>query len=53
MNANSSIVRAVAMLVGGSAAFLCIGTAVADDSFLRPGALIISSSNYERWTGAV
>jgi hypothetical protein len=33
--------------------FVHIGTAAADDSFLRPGSLIASSSKYEGWTGAV
>src|SRR5271156_4379970 len=50
----SSITSAVSLLVGcGAAAFVHVGTAVADDSFLRPGSLVISSSNYEGCTGAV
>ncbi len=54
MNARSSIASAVSLLVGcGAAAFVPVGTAAADDGFLRPGSLIISSSNYEGWTGAV
>jgi hypothetical protein len=51
---NSSITRAVSLLLGcGAAAVVHVGTAAADDSFLRPGSLVISSSNYEGWTGAV
>jgi hypothetical protein len=54
MNANSSIASAVSLLVGcGAAAIVPVGIAVAHDSFLEPGSLIISSSNYEGWTGAV
>ncbi|MDB6013372.1 MAG: hypothetical protein JWL65_5622, partial [Gammaproteobacteria bacterium] len=54
MNTRSSIARAVSLLVGcGATAFAHIGTAAADDSFLQPGSLIISSSKYEGWAGAV
>jgi hypothetical protein len=54
MNVRSSIASTVSLLVGcGAAAFAHIGTAAADDSFLLPGALIISSSNYDGSTGAV
>jgi hypothetical protein len=54
MNVNSSIASAVSLLVGcGAAAIVPVGIAVAHDSFLEPGSLIISSSNYEGWTGAV
>jgi len=38
---------------GGAAAFVLAGTAAADDSFLKPGSLIISSSNYDGSIGAV
>jgi hypothetical protein len=50
---NSSIARAVSLLVGCGAAFVHIGTAAADESFLQPSSLVISSSNYEGRTGAV
>jgi hypothetical protein len=54
MNVRSSIASAVSLLVGsGAAAFVHVSTAAADDSFLRPGTLIISSSNYEGRIGAV
>ena len=54
MNVRSPIASAVLLLVScGAAAFAHIGTAVADDSLLRPGSLVISSSTYEGWTGAV
>jgi hypothetical protein len=54
MNVRSSIASAVSLLVGsGAAAFVHISTAAADDSFLQPGSLIVSSSNYEGGTGAV
>jgi hypothetical protein len=54
MNVRSSIASTVSLLVGcGAAAFAHIGTAAADDSFLQPGSLVISSSTYEGWTGAV
>jgi hypothetical protein len=54
MNVRSSIASTVSLLAGcGAAAFAHVGTAAADDSFLQPGALIISSSNYESSTGAV
>jgi hypothetical protein len=54
MNVRSSIASAVSLLVGGgAAAFVHVSTAAADDSFLQPGSLIISSSNYEARTGAV
>lgn len=54
MNVRSPIARAVSLLIGcGAAAFVQVDTAAADDSFLKPGSLIISSSNYEGWTGAV
>jgi hypothetical protein len=54
MNMRSSIASTVSLLVGGAAAaFAYVGTATADDSFLQPGSLIISSSNYEGSTGAV
>ena len=53
MKVRSSIARAVAMLVGGGAAIVNISVAEADNSFLRSGSLIISSSNYEGWTGPV
>jgi hypothetical protein len=54
MNVRSSIASTVSLLVGcGAAAFAHVGTAVADDSFLQPGALIISSSIYDGSTGAV
>src|SRR5580692_10634821 len=54
MNVRSSIASAVSLLVGsGAAAFVHVGTAAADDFFLQPGSLVISSSNYEGWTGAV
>jgi hypothetical protein len=52
MNVRSSIASTVSLLVGcGAATFARV--AAADDSFLQPGALIISSSNYEGSTGAV
>jgi hypothetical protein len=54
MNVRSSIASAVSLLVGsGAAAFVHVSTAAADDSFLQPGSLIVSSSNYEGGTGAV
>jgi hypothetical protein len=54
MNVRSSIASAVSLLVGGgAAAFVLVGTASADDSFLQPGSLVISSSNYEGSIGAV
>jgi len=54
MNVRSSIASAVSLLVGsGAAAFVHVSTAAADDAFLQPGSLIISSSNYEGGTGAV
>ena len=54
MNVRSSIASTVSLLVGcGAAAFAHVDTAAADDSILQPGALIISSSNYEGSTGAV
>jgi hypothetical protein len=54
MNVRSSIASTAALLVGcGAAAFAHVGTAVADDSFLQSGALIISSSIYDGSTGAV
>ena len=54
MKVRSSIAGAVSLLVGcGSAAFVQVGTAQADDSILQPGSLVISSSTYEGWTGAV
>ena len=50
----SSIASAVSLLVGcGAATFAHVETAAADDSLLQPGSLVISSSNYEGWTGAV
>src|ERR1700733_1552411 len=54
MNSRSPVASAVSLLVGcGAAAFAHIGAAAADDDFLQPGSLVISSSNYEGWTGAV
>jgi hypothetical protein len=54
MNVRSSIASAVSLLVGGgAAAFVLVGTAAADDAFLKPGSLIISSSNYDGSVGAV
>src|ERR1700733_10702731 len=53
MNVRSSIASAVSLLGGGAAAFVLVGTASADDSFLQPGSLVISSSNYEGSIGAV
>ncbi len=54
MTVRSSIARSVSLLAGcGAAVFAHVGTAAADDAFLRPGSLVISSSNYEGWTGAV
>ncbi len=54
MNVRSSIASAVSLLVGGgAAAFVLVGTAAADDSVLQSGSLVISSSNYEGFTGAV
>ncbi|MDP8985572.1 MAG: hypothetical protein M3N97_11135 [Pseudomonadota bacterium] len=54
MNIHSSIASAVSLLVGcGAAVFVPVGIAAADESVLEPGSLIISSSNYEGWTGAV
>jgi hypothetical protein len=54
MNVRSSITGAISLLVGsGAAAFVHVSTAAADDSFLRPGTLIISGSNYEGRIGAV
>src|ERR1700691_357047 len=54
MNVRSSIASAVSLLVGcGAAAFVYVGTAAADHSFLHSGSLVISSSNYESFTGAV
>jgi hypothetical protein len=54
MNFRSPIASAVSLLVGCcAAAFAYVGTAAADEDFLKPGSLVISSSNYEGWTGAV
>src|ERR1700728_1199093 len=56
MNVRSSIASAISLLVGSgaAAAFVHVSTAAAEDSlFLRPGSLIISSSNYEGGIGAV
>ena len=54
MNIRPSIAGAVSLLLScGIATFAHVGTAAADDSFLKPGSLIISSSTYEAWTGAV
>src|SRR6202161_1952454 len=55
MNVRSSIASAISLLVGsGAAAFVHVSTAAADDSFfLRPGSLIISSSNYQGGIGAL
>jgi hypothetical protein len=54
MNVRSSIASTVSLLVGcGAAAFVQVGAAAADDSVLQPGSLVISSSNYEGWIGAV
>jgi hypothetical protein len=54
MNVRSPIARAVSVLVScGAAALTHIGTAAADDSLLHPGTLLVSSSTYEGWTGAV
>jgi hypothetical protein len=50
---NNSIAGAISLLVGSSAGFVNVGTAAADESFLQPGSLVISSSKYEGWTGAV
>src|ERR1700677_933322 len=53
MKVDSSIASAVSLLVGcGAAAFVYVGTAAADDSFLQSGSLVISSSKYESFTGA-
>jgi hypothetical protein len=49
----SSIVRDISLLMGSAAAFVHVGTAAADDTFLKPDSLVISSSKYEGWTGAV
>jgi hypothetical protein len=52
MSVRISIPSAVSVLIGvGSVA--SVGTAVADDDFLRPGTLVISSSVYENFKGAV
>jgi hypothetical protein len=50
---NNSIAGAISLLVGSAAAFVHAGTAAADESFLQPGSLVISSSKYEGRTGAV
>ena len=48
MTIRNSVASAVSLLVGcGTAAFAFVGTASADDSFLKPGSLVISSSTYE------
>ena len=54
MTVRSSISSAVSLLLGcGAATFALVGTAAADDSFLQPGSLVISSSKYEGSVGAV
>ena len=54
MRARLSVSSAVSFLVvGGIGSFAYVGAAVADDAFLRPGTLVISSSVYENWKGAV
>jgi hypothetical protein len=54
MNLRSSIASTVSLLAGcGAATFAHVGTVAADDFFLQPGSLVISSSNYEGGTGAV
>jgi hypothetical protein len=54
MTNHSSVGSAVSLLLGGSvAAFAFTGTAAADDFFLKPGSLVISSSEYVNWQGAV
>jgi hypothetical protein len=50
---NNSIAGAISLTVGSAAAFLNVGTAAADESFLQPGSLVISSSQYDGRTGAV
>ncbi len=54
MTIRFSIGSAVRLLIGGSiTAFAITGTAAADDSLLKPGSLIISSSRYVNWQGAI
>jgi len=53
MKVRTSIAGGVTLLAGCAAAAFVPGTAAADDSFLQPGSLVISSSNYEGWAGAV
>ncbi|MGC1458554.1 MAG: hypothetical protein WA825_09780 [Steroidobacteraceae bacterium] len=54
MNVRSPIAGAVSLIVGcGAATFGHVATAAADDFFLQPGSLVISSSTYEASTGAV
>ena len=54
MTIRNSVASAVSLLVGcGTAAFSFVGTASADDFFLKPGSLVISSSTYENTKGAV
>jgi len=53
MNVRSPSAATVSVLAGCAAAFAHVGSAAADDSLLQPDALVISSSTYEGWTGAV
>jgi hypothetical protein len=54
MNIRISIASAISLLAGcGAAAYAQAGNVAVDDSFLSPGSLIISSSTYENWIGAV
>ncbi|HEV2703425.1 MAG TPA: hypothetical protein VGV09_17490 [Steroidobacteraceae bacterium] len=54
MTTRSSVARTVAIILTcGASAFAYVGVAAADDSVLRPGSLVISSSVYEGGKGAV
>jgi hypothetical protein len=54
MKFHAPIASAVSLIVGcGATTFAHADAAAADDFFLQPGALVISSSSYEGWTGAV
>jgi hypothetical protein len=53
MNVRTSVATTVPLLLG-SAYLVHTGAALADDgTFLKPGTLVISSSVYENWKGAV
>ena len=54
MRAQLYVSSAVSFLpAGGIGSLAYVGAAVADDDFLIPGTLVISSSVYENWKGAV